>query len=210
MLCLMSPEARVPAEHPLRRSRSWRTRRSSELSPVFDAMYAATGRPSIPPERLLKASLLMALYTVRSERLFCEQLDYNLLFRWFLDMDMVEPSFDPTVVHEEPRAAARARRRGRVLRARSSRRRATRELMSNEHFTVDGTLIEAWASLKSFKPKDERRRQRAARRSGQPDGELPRREAQQRDARVDDGPRGAARAQGQRQGGEAVATRRTR
>ena len=67
------------------------------LSPVFDEMYAATGRPSLPPERLLKATLLMALYTVRSERLFCEQLDYNLLFRWFLDMDMVEESFVPTV-----------------------------------------------------------------------------------------------------------------
>ena len=67
------------------------------MSSVFDAMYAPIGRPSIPPERLLKSTLLMALYTVRSERQFCEQLDYNLLFRWFLDMDMTEPSFDPTV-----------------------------------------------------------------------------------------------------------------
>lgn len=97
MLCLMSPEDRVPAEHPLRAFEKLADKALASLSPVFDAMCAGTGRPSIPPERLLKATLLMALYTVRSERQFCEQLDYNLLFRWFLDMDMVEESFVPTV-----------------------------------------------------------------------------------------------------------------
>jgi transposase len=97
MLCLMSPEARVPTTHPLRAIKKLADKALEDLSPVFDAMYSSEGRPSIPPERLLKSMLLMALYTVRSERLFCEQLDYNLLFRWFLDMDMVEQSFVPTV-----------------------------------------------------------------------------------------------------------------
>ena len=116
MLMLMSPESRVPATHPLREVKRLADAALAKLSPVFDAMYATVGRPSIPPERLLKATLLMALYTVRSERQFCEQLDYNLLFRWFLDMDMIEPSFDDEHVHEEPRAADGARCRAAVLR----------------------------------------------------------------------------------------------
>src|ERR1700674_4541397 len=86
MLSLLSPEQRVPKDHPLRRIKQLADAALSELSPVFDEMYAAKGRPSVPPERLLKGSLLMAFYSVRSERLFCEQLDYNLMFRWFLDM----------------------------------------------------------------------------------------------------------------------------
>src|SRR5882672_10395206 len=94
MVCLMSPESVVPAKHPIRRIKAMADQALRELSPTFDAMYSAKGRPSVPPERLLKATVLMALYTVRSERLFCEQLGYNLLFRWFLDMDMTEPSFD--------------------------------------------------------------------------------------------------------------------
>jgi transposase len=122
---------------------------------LFDAMYSTVGRASIPPERLLKASLLMAFYTVRSERLFCEQLDYNILFRWFLDMNMEEPSFDHStfsknrqrlIAHEVAKEffwsiVAQAKAAG---------------LMSDEHFTVDGTLIEAWASMKSFRKKDEK------------------------------------------------------
>ena len=115
-------------------------------------MYSSTGRPSIPPERLLKASLPMAFYLVRSERLFCEQLDYNLLFRWFLDMGLDESSFDHSSF---------TRNRARLLEHDVAREFFTRiaehaqslGLISNEHFTVDGTLIEAWASLKSFKPK---------------------------------------------------------
>jgi transposase len=128
----------------------------AELSPQFDALYAAdgTGRPSIPPERLLKASLLMSLFSVRSERAFCEALDYDLRFRWFLEMDMVEPSFDHSTF---------TRNRDRLLDAQVSRQffdevvlQADRlDLLSDEHFTVDGTLIEAAASLKSFRPKDE-------------------------------------------------------
>src|SRR5438045_9150656 len=94
MLSIVSPEQRVPEKHPLRRIKAMADEALQELSPLLDAMYSVEGRPSIPPERLLKASLLMAFYTVRSERLFCEQLDYNLLFRWFLDMEMTEASFD--------------------------------------------------------------------------------------------------------------------
>src|SRR5215469_1216682 len=94
MLLVIDLEERIPAEHPLRRIKAMANAVLKELSPFFDQMYSALGRPSIPPERLLKASLLIALYTVRSERMFCEQLAYNLLFRWFLDMELDEPGFD--------------------------------------------------------------------------------------------------------------------
>jgi transposase len=152
MLCLISPEARVPSEHPLRAIKKLADEALKTLSPVFDEMYAATGRPSIAPERLLKATLLMALYTVRSERLLCEQLDYNLLFRWFLDMDMVEESFVPTVFTKNRERLLVHDVAGRFFGAVVEQARQAK-LMSNEHFTVDGTLIEAWASLKSFKKK---------------------------------------------------------
>lgn len=153
MLCLMSPETAVPSTHPLRKVKKLADAALAKLSPVFDEMYADAGRPSIPPERLLKATLLMAFYTIRSERLFCEQLDYNLLYRWFLDMDMLEESFDHSsfsrnrerlIEHD----VAKAFFAEIVAQAKKAR------LMSDEHFTVDGTLIEAWASLKSFKRKD--------------------------------------------------------
>ena len=94
MLMVMDVEQRIPQEHPLRRIKQITGRVLKNLSPIFDQMYSRVGRPSVPPERLLKASLLMALYTIRSERLFCEQLDYNLLFRWFLDLELDEQSFD--------------------------------------------------------------------------------------------------------------------
>src|SRR6516165_612137 len=94
MLMVVNLEERISKEHPLRRIKSLAEVALKGLSPIFDQMYSALGRPSIPPERLLKASLLMALYTVRSERMFCEQLDYNLLFRWFLDLNWDEPGFD--------------------------------------------------------------------------------------------------------------------
>jgi transposase len=153
MLTLVSPEQRVRGDHPLRRVKPLADAALRELSPTFEKMYSNTGRPSIPPERLLKASLLMAFYTVRSERLFCEQLDYNLLFRWFLDMGLDEPSFDHSSF---------TRNRARLLEHDVAREffalivgcAQHLGLMSDEHFTVDGTLIEAWASLKSFKPKD--------------------------------------------------------
>jgi transposase len=153
MLMLMSPETRVPATHPLRGIKKLADAALTELSPVFDEMYSAMGRPSIPPERLLKSMLLIALYTVRSERQFCEQLDYNLMFRWFLDMDMEEPSFDPTVFTKNRDRLVASDAAGEFFRAVVEQAKAA-GLISREHFSVDGTLIDAWASLKSFKRKD--------------------------------------------------------
>ena len=154
MLAFVDLEERVPLDHPLRVIKQFADRALAELSPVFDQMYAAGGRPSIPPERLLKASLLIALYSVRSERAFCEELDFHLLYRWFLDMSLMEPSFDPTVF---------TKNRKRLLEHDVARQffdevvaqAAGLGLLSDEHFTVDGTLIEAAASLKSFRPRDE-------------------------------------------------------
>jgi transposase len=154
MLCLQSPEDRVPKDHPLRGIKKLADGALTEMSPLFDEMYSAVGRPSVPPERLLKSSLLIALYTVRSERQFCEQLDYNMLFRWFLDMDMVEPSFDPTVFTKN-RARLIEHDVGKQLLACIVQQAQAAGLMSSEHFTVDGTLIDAWAALKSFRKKDE-------------------------------------------------------
>lgn len=149
----LSLEERIPTDHPLRQIKSQADRVLKSMNAAFDAMYAEGGRPSIAPERLLKASLLIALYSVRSERLFCEMLDYHLLFRWFLDMDLEERAFDHStfslnrsrlISHD----IARAFFAGIIAKARTER------LLSDEHFTVDGTLIEAWASFKSFKRKD--------------------------------------------------------
>ena len=154
MFSVVSPEHRVPKDHPLRAIKALADAELKRMSPVFSKMYSKMGRPSIPPERLLKSMLLMALYSIRSERLFCEQLDYNLLFRWFLDMNMDDPSFDHStftpnrdrlIEHDVGRQFFRS-----IVREASER-----ELASDEHFTVDGTLIEAWASLKSFRPKEE-------------------------------------------------------
>jgi len=152
MICLISPETSVPAEHPIRAIRQLADAALRTLTEVFDEMYAATGRPSVPPERLLKGQLLIALYSIRSERQLCEQLKYNLLFRWFLDMDMLEPAFD---------ASTYSRNRDRLMSHDvaaaffAAVREQARDLMSHEHFSVDGTLIEAWASLKSFRRKGE-------------------------------------------------------
>jgi transposase len=162
MLCLMSPESRVPDSHPLRGIKRIADDVLDEMSPLFDEMYAEAGRPSVPPERLLKAMVLMALYTVRSERQFCEQLDYNLLFRWFLGMDMLEDSFDASTFSKN-RERLMAHEVAQVFFHRVVEKARAAHLMSAEHFTVDGTLIEAWASLKSFKPKAEAAKERAAR-----------------------------------------------
>ena len=153
MLAFIDLEARVPVDHPLRTIRRLAEEALAGLSPVFDQIYAAGGRPSVPPERLLKASLLIALYSVRSERAFCEQLDYNLLFRWFLQMDLVEPSFDATTFTKN-RARFLAFDLGQQLFDEVLGRAHERDLLSDEHFTVDGTLIEACASLKSFRRKE--------------------------------------------------------
>jgi transposase len=153
MLVVFDVEQRVAKEHPLRFIKELVDAVLQELSPLFDQMYSAVGRPSIPPERLLKASLLMALYTVRSERLFCEQLDYNFLFRWFLDLEVDEASFDHSTFSRNRARLLEHAVAGEFFRAVVAQAR-TRKLLSDEHFTVDGTLVEAWASLKSFKRKD--------------------------------------------------------
>jgi transposase len=153
MLVIFDVEQRIPKGHPLRRIKALAEAALAQLSPRFDQMYSTLGRPSIPPERLLKASLLMALYTVRSERMFCEQLDYNLLFRWFLDLEVSEPSFDHSTFSRNRARLLEHTVADEFFRAVVAQARALK-LLSHEHFTVDGTLIEAWASLKSFKRKD--------------------------------------------------------
>ena len=154
MYALVSPDDYVPKSHPIRQVKQVADACLRSLEPQFAAMYAQTGRASVPPERLLKGSLLMALFSVRSERQLCEQIHYNLMFRWFLDMDLTEQAFDATTFCKNrerlmQHEAARAFFEQVVAHARS------RRLLSEDHFTVDGTLIEAWASLKSLRPKDE-------------------------------------------------------
>jgi transposase len=125
----------------------------AKLSPTFSHMYAKVGRPSIPPEHLLKGCLLMALYTIRSERQFCERLQYDLLFKWFLDLNIMDPAFDPSTFSKNKTRLLDHEVSGQFFQevlAEAQRR----NLLSDEHFTVDGTLLESWASLKSFRPKD--------------------------------------------------------
>ena len=148
----ISPEARVPQDHPLRPLRQMVDTVLTELSPAFARLYATTGRPSIAPEKLLRALLLQVLYTVRSERLLMEQLDYNLLFRWFVGLTMDDPVWDPTTFSKNRQRLLDGEIAQRFF-ARVLDQARQRELLSDEHFTVDGTLIEAWASLKSFRPK---------------------------------------------------------
>jgi transposase len=149
----MRLEERIPADHPLRAIRALVEATLTELSPAFAALYARDGRPSIPPERLLRALLLQAFYSVRSERQLMEQLDFNLLFRWFVGLSIDDPVWDATVF---------CKNRDRLLAGDIARKFMTgllnlpqvRKLLSSEHFSVDGTLIEAWASMKSFVAKD--------------------------------------------------------
>src|SRR5213594_1315222 len=149
----VSPEQRVPQDHPLRPLRVMTDEALKELQPRFHKLYAKTGRPSIAPEKLLRALLLQALYSVRSERLLMEQLDYNLLFRWFVGLNMDDGVWDATVF---------SKNRDRLLEADIARlffqavveEARVLDLLSDEHFSVDGTLIEAWASQKSFQKKD--------------------------------------------------------
>lgn len=150
----ITPEQKVPKRHPIRRIRALVEPILKELSPVFEEMYAVIGRPSIPPEHLLKGTLLMTLYSVRSERQFCERLEYDLLFKWFLDLNLEDPAFDPSSFSKNRARLLEHDVAGRFMQAvieEAQRRR----LLSEEHFTVDGTLLEAWASLKSFRPKDD-------------------------------------------------------
>ena len=150
MFSYVSPEQRVPADHPLRTVRQLTDAILTRLSPRFDRLYSTMGRPSIPPEKLLRALLLQGLYTVRSERLLIEQLEYNLLFRWFVGLSMDDPVWDPTTFTKNRDRLlegdiAEAFFQEVLAEARSAR------LLSDDHFTVDGTLLEAWASQKSFR-----------------------------------------------------------
>jgi transposase len=153
MFSYVSPEERVPADHPLRAIRRMTDAIFERLSPQFDRLYSRLGRPSIPPEKLLRALLLQGFYTVRSEALLMEQLQYNLLFRWFVGLSMDDPVWDATTFSKNRErllvgevAAAFFRE---VL-----AEAAAAGLVSDEHFTVDGTLLEAWASQKSFRRRD--------------------------------------------------------
>jgi len=153
MFSYLSPEERVPANHPLRPIRTMVDGVLKALSPAFSCLYSAFGRPSIPPEKLLRALLLQVLYTVRSERMLMEQLEYNLLFRWFVGLSMDEAVWVPTVF---------TKNRDRLLEGDIAEKffalvldqARVADLLSDEHFSVDGTLIEAWASQKSFRRKD--------------------------------------------------------
>lgn len=153
ILTYVSPEARVPKDHPLRPIKAMVQKAFGDLSFEFSKMYSSTGRPSIAPEKLLKALLLQVFYSIGSERMLMEQLDYNLLFRWFVGLSVDAPVWDRSVF---------SKNRDRLIESEigislleSIKRQADEAgLLSDEHFTVDGTLIEAWASMKSFKKKD--------------------------------------------------------
>jgi len=153
MFSYISAEERVPKDHPLRAIRAMIDVALRNMGPQFEAMYARVGRPSIAPEKLLRALLLQVLYTVRSERMLMEQLNYNLLFRWFVGMNLDDAVWDVTVFTKN-RERLLAADVAKTLFAPVLAQARSRELLSSEHFTVDGTLIEAWASHKSFKRKD--------------------------------------------------------
>jgi len=153
MYSYIAPEQRVPTDHPLRPLRQMTDEIFKQLSSRFDQLYSRTGRPSIAPERLLRALLLQVLYSVRSERMLMEQLEYNLLFRWFVGLNMDDAVWDATTF---------SKNRDRLLRGEIAEEffaavlqlARTKALLSDEHFTVDGTMVEGWASLKSFQPKE--------------------------------------------------------
>src|SRR5437773_4843275 len=155
MFSYLSPEMRVRKDHPLRTIRAMVDEVLTQLSRRFDAMYARVGRPSIPPEKLLRAQLLQMLYSIRSERLLMEEIDYSMLFRWFVGLNLDEEVWDATTF---------TKNRDRLLEAEVAKeflaqvvaQARSKGLTSDEHFTVDGTLLEAWASLKSFQRKDEK------------------------------------------------------
>ena len=155
MFSYVSPESRIPKDHPLRPIREMVDDALKELSADFDVLYSHTGRPSIAPEKLIRALLLQVFYSIRSERLLMEQLDYNLLFRWFVGLNTDDPVWVPTVfTHNRDRLLE-----GEIVTKLFGQVLAQAEekgLTSHEHFSVDGTMIEAWASMKSFRPKQRR------------------------------------------------------
>lgn len=152
MFSYILPDQRVPANHPLRPIRAMVNEVLDELSPDFSRLYSRMGRPSIPPEQLLRALLLQILYSIRSERMLIEQLDYNLLFRWFVGLEMDDQVWNPTTFTKNRERLLDGQIAERFFERVVDRARQAR-LLSDEHFTVDGTLVEAWAGQKSFKPR---------------------------------------------------------
>ena len=157
MLSSLSTEDLIPVDHPIRRIRKIVDAVLAELDDDFDAMYASSGRPSVPPETLLKATVLMALYSIRSERAFCERLNYDLLFKWFLDLAIDDKAFDATTFTKNRQRLLSHEIADQFFAAVVDQAKL-RRYVSSEHFSVDGTLLEAWASHKSFQPKDKPRR----------------------------------------------------
>lgn len=153
IMMAVTPDQLVPKDHPIRKIKPLVDQALAELSPLFESIYARIGRPSIPPEHLLKAQLLMALYSVPSARRFCDQLQYNMLFKWFLGLNIDDRAFDASSFskNQERLLSADVARRFLLEVVEQARRR---RLLSEEHFSVDGTLLESWASLKSFRPID--------------------------------------------------------
>jgi len=154
MFVYLSPESFVPKEHPLRPIRVMVDTALAKLDTKFNALYSHTGRPSIPPEQLLKALLLQALFSVRSNRLLVEQINYNILFRWFIGLGLDEKVWDHSSFSTNLERLIDAEV-SRLFLAKIVDQASTAGLISSEHFSVDGTLIEAWASIKSFRPKDD-------------------------------------------------------
>jgi transposase len=161
MLSSLSTEDLIPPDHPIRRIRKVVDEVLGDLDGIFAAMYSTGGRPSVPPEMLLKSTVLMAMYSMRSERAFCERLNYDMLFKWFLDLPIDAASFDATTFSKNRQRLLDADVADEFFAA-VVRQAKLRRYMSSDHFSVDGTLLEAWASHKSFKPKD-----------SEPDGEGP-------------------------------------
>ena len=153
MLTTLNPGDLIPADHPIRRIRVVVDAVLAELDDEFAVMYATTGRPSVPPEQLLKATVLMAMYSIRSERAFCERLNYDLLFKWFLDLPIDARAFDATTFSKNRQRLLDHEIADRFFAAVVGEAKL-RRYVSSDHFSVDGTLLEAWASHKSFQPKD--------------------------------------------------------
>lgn len=154
MFLLITPDGFVPPDHPLRPIRAMVDKALADLSPEFSAMYSHTGRPSIPPEKLLRALLLQAFYSIRSARLLTEQIGYNILFRWFVGLGLDEKVWDHSTFSQNQERLLKADVASKFFDAVLSQARQAK-LLSDDHFSVDGTLIEAWASMKSVRPKDE-------------------------------------------------------
>ena len=155
MFSYLSPEQRVRKDHPLRAVRTLTDEILRNMSRLFEAMYSDVGRPSIAPEKLLRAQLLQMLYSVRSERLLMEEIDYSILFRWFVGLNLDEAVWDATTFTKNRDRLLEAAVAKEFLMQVVERARGA-GLVSDEHFTVDGTLLEAWASLKSFQSKDKK------------------------------------------------------